>query len=133
MDFELSDDQEALRDAAGELLDGYASPQQVRAVVDAGSSPDDRLWKAMVEQGWLGVVVPEDQGGLGLGWVEAAVLLEATGAHVAPAPFLSQLLAIDALAASGAAPPWLERLLEGGAIATVAWREVALTDGTVSG
>jgi alkylation response protein AidB-like acyl-CoA dehydrogenase len=85
MDFELNDDQVALRDAARDLLDGLASPEKVRAVVDAGGGYDAALWQAMVDQGWTD---PEF-----VGVVEAAVLLEEVGRHVAPAPFLTQWIA----------------------------------------
>jgi alkylation response protein AidB-like acyl-CoA dehydrogenase len=120
MDFDLSEDQLALRDGARELLDGLAPPTRVRTVVDAGSGTDDGLWKAMVEQGWTAVEVPEERGGLGLGTVEVAVLLEEIGRHVAPAPFASTLLALDALARSGRGD-WVERLAGGDAIGCVAW------------
>ena len=104
MDFELSDDQQALRDAATELLDDRAGPAQVRAVVDAGLPFDGELWKAMVDQGWTGIAVPEDAGGVGLGWVEVAVLAEAVGAHVAPAPIVQSMIAVDALRGT----PWVD-------------------------
>ena len=52
----------------------------------------------MVDQGWTGIAVAEDAGGVGLGWVEVAVSLEEVGAHVAPAPILQQIVALDALA-----------------------------------
>jgi alkylation response protein AidB-like acyl-CoA dehydrogenase len=120
MDFELSDDQLALRDGARELLDGLAPPTRVRSVVDAGGGIDDGLWKAMVEQGWTALEVPEDSGGLGLGAVEVAVLLEEVGRHVAPAPFLSTLLAWGALARGGRAD-WADRLASGEAIGCIAW------------
>src|SRR6266480_1923060 len=76
MDFELSDDQLALRDGARELLDGLAPTTRVRTVVDAGGGIDHGLWTAMDEQGWTAVEVPEDRGGLGLG---AAVVVAETG------------------------------------------------------
>jgi acyl-CoA dehydrogenase len=120
MDFELSDDQLALRDGARELLDGLAPTTRVRTVVDAGGGIDHGLWKAMVEQGWTAVEVPEDRGGLGLGAVEVAVLVEEIGRHVAPAPFLSTLLALGALARAGR-DDWAERLAAGDAIGCVAW------------
>src|SRR5215469_2747166 len=97
MEFELSEDQLALQDAARDLLDGYAAVERVRAHLASGEPRDEALWSAMVEQGWLGVAVPEADGGLGLGWVEAAVLLEEAGRHVAPVPLLGALVAIDAL------------------------------------
>jgi alkylation response protein AidB-like acyl-CoA dehydrogenase len=120
MDFDLSEDQLALRDGARELLDGLAPSTRVRTVVDAGGGIDDGLWKAMVEQGWTAVEVAEERGGLGLGTVEVAVLLEEIGRHVAPAPFASTLLALGALARAGQ-NDWVDRLAGGDAIGCVAW------------
>jgi alkylation response protein AidB-like acyl-CoA dehydrogenase len=121
MDFELSDDQVALRDAAKELLAGRSAPTVVRRVVDGGGGWDRDLWSAMLEQGWSAIAVPEEQGGVGLGWVEAAVLLEEVGASVAPAPILGQLVALEHLASSG----WSEALLSGESIAAVSWDPAA--------
>lgn len=97
MDFELDDDQLALRAAARSLLDDQASAKRVRAVADAGGGWDRDLWAAMVDQGWTAIAVPEARGGLGLGWVEAAILAEEVGAHVAPAPIVQQLVALASL------------------------------------
>ena len=113
MDFELDDDQLALRTAARDLLADRARPRDADGF-------DAELWKAMVEQGWLGVEVPEASGGLGLGTVEAAVLLEELGRHVAPVPYLQTVLALGALARAGR-DDWVERLLSGDAIGCVAW------------
>ena len=132
MDFELTDDQVALREAAADLLDAKASSRQVRSVVDAGGGYHPGLWSAMAEQGWLGIEVPEEAGGVGLGFVEAAVLLEQVGAHVAPAPFLQQLVATWALAQGGAAE-WVARLVSGEAVATVAWRPVSAEGDALTG
>jgi alkylation response protein AidB-like acyl-CoA dehydrogenase len=115
MDFELNDDQQALRDAARELLDDRAGSAQVRAVVDAGTAFDGELWKAMVEQGWTGIALPEEAGGVGLGWVEVAVLAEAVGAHVAPAPIVQSIIAVDVLRDT----PWVDAVVAGDAIACV--------------
>jgi alkylation response protein AidB-like acyl-CoA dehydrogenase len=120
MNFELSDDQLALRDGARELLDGLASTTRVRTVVDAGGGIDHGLWKAMVEQGWSAVEAPEDGGGLGLGAVEVAVLVEEIGRHVAPVPFVSTLVARGALARAGRRD-WADRLASGDAVGCVAW------------
>jgi alkylation response protein AidB-like acyl-CoA dehydrogenase len=120
VDFELSDDQIALRDAARELLDGLASPFQVRATVDAGDGLDPRLWQAVVEQGWIAVELPEARGGLGLGTVEVAVLAEEVGRHVAPVPFLSSSLVAWALDQAGESDT-VERVCAGEIIGCVAW------------
>ncbi len=118
MDFELSDDQQALGQAAADLLDGRSPIKVVREAMDRGGQPDDTLWSAMVEQGWCALAVPEPLGGVGLGWVEAATVLEQVGAHVAPAPILGQLVALELLAAT----EWGPSLIGGDAIATVAPR-----------
>ena len=100
------------------LLDGYASAAQVRAHMATGEPFDTALWQAMVEQGWLSMEVPGAEGGLELGFVEVAVLLEQVGRHVAPAPFASTVLALDAVGDD----PWRERLLDGG-VGCVAYTE----------
>jgi alkylation response protein AidB-like acyl-CoA dehydrogenase len=123
MDFELSDDQVSLRDAARELLAGHASSTQVRAVVDRGHGFDPELWAAMVDQGWTAIAVPADRGGLGLGWVEVAVLLEQVGAFVAPAPILQHTVALTLLVE--ARLPLVEALVAGDVIGAVAHTPVA--------
>lgn len=125
MDFELSDDQVALKDAATELLDDLADSQRARAAAEAGGL-DAELWRAMSAQGWTGIELSEAQGGLGLGTVEAAVLAEATGRHMAPAPFLPTLLSLGALARAATsgvseARQWIQPLLSGESIGCVAW------------
>ena len=96
MDFDFTDDQVALREGARELLDDLAAPVRVRAHTASGDAFDARLWTAMVEQGWIGIEVPEAEGGVGLGAVEVAILAEELGAHAAPAPFVPTVLALDA-------------------------------------
>ena len=104
----------------------------VRRACDNGGF-DAGLWAAMVEQGWTGIAVPEALGGVGLGTVEAAVLLEQTGAHLAPVPLLQQLAALAVLAVL-ADGPWGERLLSGEAVACVARTPLErAVDGSVSG
>ena len=129
MDFDLSPEQSALRDAARALLDDHCTSAHVRRAADDGGF-DAGLWAAMVDQGWTAVAVPDAQGGLGLGTVEAAVLLEQVGGHVAPVPLTQQLLALAVLADS----QWAERLLGGEAIAAAARTPLTRNaDGSVSG
>lgn len=126
MDFDLSSDQQALRDAATELLDDRCATTRVRAVHDSGACWDRDLWAQMVDQGWLGVTVPEADGGLGLGVVELAVLLEQTGAHVAPVPFLPTAVAIEAARRAGARDI-VSALVDGSRTACIAWSEGTAT------
>jgi alkylation response protein AidB-like acyl-CoA dehydrogenase len=119
LDFALSDDQEALRDGARDLLDDLSSSAPVRVVVEAGGGRDPALWQAMLEQGWVGVAVPEPLGGLGLGTVELVVLLEQIGRHAAPVPFATTVLAAAALLDAGRDEEVASLL--GGGIGCVAW------------
>ena len=116
VDFELSADQEALRSAARDLLAGRSPMSVVRAATERGGVPDGDLWIAMSEQGWPGIAVSEADGGVGLGWVEAAIVLEEVGASLAPAPILGHLVALEFLATGERGPA----LLAGEQIAAVA-------------
>src|SRR5438132_6711191 len=88
MELEFSDDQQELRSTARAFLERECPISLVRSVVEKGTAPDD-LWSRMVELGWPALTVPVDHGGLGLGFVELAVLLEELGRVVAPGPFLA--------------------------------------------
>ena len=124
MDFDLNEDQVALREGARDLLEGLASPAQVRVVVEAGGGIDARLWSAMAAQGWPAVMRAESTDGLGMGPVEVAVLLEEIGRVGAPAPFASTVLAIDALDGGGATDLADRVLVDvgvGPALGCVAW------------
>jgi acyl-CoA dehydrogenase len=118
MDFDLSDDQIALRDTAREMLDDLAASGRVRSFTESGAPFDRGLWGALVEQGWLLVDADERDGGLGLGVVEVAVLLEQLGAHAAPVPYLSTMLVARAHERAGAAGG---RFRTGADIGCVAW------------
>ena len=92
MDFSLSDEQQAIRDLAGQLLTDHATPDTIRKVESAGEATyDTALWGRLAEAGLLGVNIPEEYGGLGLGFVELCQLLEHVGRTVAPVPVLATL------------------------------------------
>jgi alkylation response protein AidB-like acyl-CoA dehydrogenase len=91
MDFSYTEDQEALRALARQVLTAHATPQRV-AEVEAGTERiDRRLWSQLAGAGLLGVCIPEDQGGSGLGIVELCILLEEVGRAVAPVPAFATL------------------------------------------
>ena len=92
----------------------------MRADTESDAPYDETLWAAMVEQGWLGVAIPEADGGLGLGLVELAVLLEALGGHCAPAPYLPTVLAAGACQRAGLGHA-VEALLSGDSIGCIGW------------
>ena len=87
MQLEFTSEQEDLRDSVRVVLERECPMTLVRAVVETGFAPD-ALWKHMVELGWTALTVPQSAGGLGLGPVELAVVVEELGRVVAPGPFL---------------------------------------------
>jgi alkylation response protein AidB-like acyl-CoA dehydrogenase len=92
VNFDFSDEQKMLRDQARKFLNEKSSRKVVRDVLnDDAKTFDAALWKAVAEQGWLGVSIPEEHGGLGLGRLELCVLAEEVGRALAPIPFSSTL------------------------------------------
>jgi len=88
MDYEFTEDQLALREAARSLLDAACPPSLVRSVHE-GTGDGATLWRTLVEHDWPAVGLPEDAGGLGLGYLEAAILVEELGRLAAPSPYLA--------------------------------------------
>jgi alkylation response protein AidB-like acyl-CoA dehydrogenase len=88
MQLEFTDEQDELRDGVHQMLARECPMSLVRSVVE-DRTPADGLWKQMVELGWPALTVPERDGGLGLGMVELAVVLEELGRVMAPVPFLA--------------------------------------------
>ena len=101
MDFAFSPDQELLRGAARGFLDERVTSAVVRALWDDPRGESEALWKDMAGLGWLGLGLPESQGGSGLGMVETAILLEELGRVAWPGPYLETALASRALLAGG--------------------------------
>ncbi|HUR14356.1 MAG TPA: acyl-CoA dehydrogenase family protein [Mycobacteriales bacterium] len=102
MDFALTDSQQTVRSLAAEVLADRCTPERLRQVEDGGGY-DEQLWATLAEAGLLGVAVPEEHGGLGLGLVELALLLEEAGRRVAPVPLLSLALGGLVLSRHGSA------------------------------
>lgn len=127
MNFQFSDEAEALRDQARRFLEDKADRSKARAVMNAGSSHDAALWSEIVALGWTALRIPEEHGGLGLSVLELCVLAEELGRALAPVPFTSSvLLATEALIAGGTdsqKAKWLPKLADGSAIGTVALAE----------
>ena len=79
MDFDLSKPQKLLKESARALLSRECGAGRVRELMETETAHDEGLWRALAEQGWTGLVVPEGQGGLGLGLVEMAAVAEEMG------------------------------------------------------
>ena len=124
MQFQLTDEQRALQDAVRSYLRDRFGPTQVRELYenDTDGVPAE-LWKAVNEQGWLAVLVPEEHDGLGLGLLDASVISRAFGAGTVPGPWLSTLIAGEAIRLAGSPAQQgkhLANLAAGGLMAAVA-------------
>jgi alkylation response protein AidB-like acyl-CoA dehydrogenase len=126
MNFELTDDQEMMRDMFARFLDENSSMVRVRAAAPSGF--DAALWKGLAEQGALAIRVPEAAGGLGLGLIDAAVLMEEAGRTLASGPLAEALVAARLLAELGGdqALALLERVLSGAAVVSLAFHDIAV-------
>lgn len=124
MNFDFSDDQKQMRDAARKFLSEQCSPKAVRAVLDGKAPYDKELWKGLAEMGFLGVAIPEQFGGAGAGHLELCVIAEEMGRANAPVPFSSTVyLAAEALLIAGSdaqKQKWLPKIASGEAIGTLA-------------
>ncbi len=88
MDLEFSEDEAALRDNVRAVLAGICPPAAVRAVFEGKGDPAS-VWSRMVELDWPGLGLPEEAGGLGMGYVAVAFVAEELGRAVAPGAFLA--------------------------------------------
>jgi alkylation response protein AidB-like acyl-CoA dehydrogenase len=99
----------------------------VRARMEEPAGVTDEFWGKLAEQGWLGLIYPEEHGGSGLGFVDLTVLMEEMGRVVMPGPFFSTVLlgglAIREAGSAAQKKEWLTKIAAGQAKATLAWTE----------
>lgn len=126
MDFDLSKPQKLLKESAREFLARECKPERVRQLMETGTAHDEKLWREIADQGWTGLLIPEEHGGLGLGLVEMAAVAEEMGRACLPGPFLSTLMASALIERAGNAQQrakYLEPVAAGELKATLALLE----------
>src|SRR5256885_6982786 len=128
MDFTFSPEQDALREAVRATLAAEAPSAYVRRMIDddAGVSPE--LWSKLAPLGWLGLLVPEAHGGLGLGLVDLVVVQEEMGEALFPGPYLSSAVMATSAAVALGATDLLPALATGEARGTLAVEELGQGD-----
>ena len=124
MDFEFSAEQLQLRNEARRYLADKCGAAVPRAVLEGAGSYDKALWAGLAEMGFLGAAIPEEYGGLGLGYLELCVIAEELGRAIAPVPVSSSIfLVAEILKAAGTEAQkqsWLPKLASGEVIGTLA-------------
>jgi alkylation response protein AidB-like acyl-CoA dehydrogenase len=101
MQFGLSESQQILKNNARKFFAAECPMADVRRIMETEDAHDDKLWRQMAAQGFLGVAFPEEAGGMGLGFVELAALTEEMGRALIPGAYISTLLAGSAIHAAG--------------------------------
>ncbi|MFG2501800.1 acyl-CoA dehydrogenase family protein [Streptomyces sp. NPDC048441] len=120
MDFQLTDDQRALRGGVRELLEGRFDGAALRDALDPDAPSLDRaLWRELGDAGFFALRLPEEEGGVGLGLPEAVLAFEEAGRVLLPGPLVATFLAardvagaargeVVVTAVSGGLVPWMD-------------------------
>ena len=129
MEFGPSQTQRLFERVLREFLRDRLPMEELHRLARSGAGFDDRLWAGLAELGLAGVLVPEDQGGAGLGMFEAALAAEALGYFAAPVPFAAAAvmapLAIRSCASEPMQAAWLPRIAAGTARFAVVFDRLA--------
>jgi alkylation response protein AidB-like acyl-CoA dehydrogenase len=127
MNFGLSEDQRMMRESFARLLDTHSSSARVRAAAESGGF-DAALWRELAAMGAFSLRVPEAAGGLDLGLMDAAVLMEEAGRTLASGPLAEMLVAARVLARldGDAHSALLDSVAAGEQVITLALHDVAV-------
>jgi alkylation response protein AidB-like acyl-CoA dehydrogenase len=136
MSIAITDDHRALAETAADLLTKREARADARALLEASDETLPSWWGEASGLGWLGLHVPEAQGGSGYSLEELVVVVEQFGRAAAPGPFVPTVIASAVLAAVGgaAADEHLSGLADGSLIGAVALDgDITVSDGVASG
>lgn len=115
-----------LQESADGLLAHHGGVARLRGLRGSATGFDPVVWREMAAAGWLGLLLPEADGGIGLGHLEMCVLAERLGMALAPEPFLGAGVLALSMLADAEAGPLRDRLLEpalsGELTLAVAWK-----------
>jgi alkylation response protein AidB-like acyl-CoA dehydrogenase len=127
MDIGFTEEQELLRTSARRFLENECPTAFVRERMAEPAAITGDFWRKLAEQGWFGILYPEEADGSGLGLVDMTVLMEEMGRAVMPGPFFSTVLLGGAAILEAGSPEqrqeWLPRIAAGDAKLSLAWTE----------
>jgi len=117
MEFALSDEQQMLQMSINRFLNSHCDLNRVRDATKDSITQQAEVWSGIGELGVLGILIPEEYGGVGLGYLDAALVAEALGRAIAPIPFIgSSIMAPVALLNAGddrQKSAWLPKIAAG--------------------
>jgi alkylation response protein AidB-like acyl-CoA dehydrogenase len=133
MDFSFSEEQDAIRALAAEILGAEMTADRLKAAERDAAWLDAALWQKLADANLLGVAIPEEHGGMGMGFLELCVLLEEVGRAVAPGPWLATLvhgaLPLAEFGSDEQRRAWLPRVAAGEAKLAAALEDAASAEG----
>lgn len=126
MEFSFTDEQEMIRESAEAFLADVSNSAAIRTAMSTKLGYDSKVWQQIAEEMvWPALHIPEEFGGMGLGYVELVALLEIMGKHLLCSPFFSTVcLAANALLLAGNQTQkenYLTKIAEGSITATLAY------------
>ena len=89
MDLSFNDDQNMIRETVSKFLENECPKDKIRKLKDDERGYDPETWRKMAELGWMGLVIPEEYGGTGMGFLDLMVVMEEMGRSILPAPFFA--------------------------------------------
>jgi alkylation response protein AidB-like acyl-CoA dehydrogenase len=127
MNFGFNEEQELLRNTARKFFENECPSDTVRRLMETPEGINAELWKKLAEQGWLGLIYPEQYDGMALGLVDLVVLMEEMGRAVAPGPYFSTVLlgglAVLEAGSDAQKKEWLPKIAAGDRRVALAWME----------
>jgi len=91
MDFSFTEEQDMLRMSARDFLARECPKAKVRDMDKCEGGYDPQMWHHMAELGWMGLVLPEEYGGMGASFMDLVILMEEIGKNILPSPFFSTI------------------------------------------
>ncbi len=92
MNLDLTEEQEMLRTSARDFLTKECPKTLVRKLEEDEKGYSPELWRKMAELGWMGLVLPEQYNGMGMGFLDLIILLQEMGRNILPGPFFSTVV-----------------------------------------
>jgi len=92
MDFDLTEEQQAVHDLAGQIFAGRLTPERFKEIDASGDRFDRELWLELAKAGLLSISIPEAYGGAGQNFLATALLIEQAGRYAAPVPLLPTIV-----------------------------------------
>jgi alkylation response protein AidB-like acyl-CoA dehydrogenase len=126
MDLGLTEEQQMLRDFARDFLEKECPESYVRDMEEDEHGYSLDIWRKAAEQGWMGLIIPESYGGVGMGYLDLIILAEEFGRALTPGPYLPNCIATIALleaASENQKQKYLPSIASGEEVWTLAFTE----------